>query len=156
MSSGEVIVTLAATCTDTAGNTGNASVTVKVDKTAPQLTLTGPTVPASGWLTSAPATIEVQASDPYSVEDERSSASAGAGKLGPGSQLASERCTDTLNGGSPTPLFTDTLVQQSYLAYPQIQGDGTHVVRCTMTQSAGNTTTQSLTLQLDTTAPPCR
>ncbi|HZQ34947.1 MAG TPA: hypothetical protein VFD32_03365, partial [Dehalococcoidia bacterium] len=155
MSSGEVIGTLAATCTDKAGNTGSASVAVKVDKTAPQLTSTGPTVPASGWLTSAPATIEVQASDPSSVVDERSSASAGAGagKVGPGSQLASERCSDTPNGGSPTSLFTDTLVQQTFLAYPQLTGDGSHVINCTMTDAAGNSTPQSLTVKIDTTAP---
>ncbi|MFN8496621.1 MAG: choice-of-anchor Q domain-containing protein [Anaerolineae bacterium] len=52
-SSGEGTLTLSATCKDSNGYTGYASVTVKVDKTAPTASPTGSGTPGSnGWYTS--------------------------------------------------------------------------------------------------------
>jgi CSLREA domain-containing protein len=49
-SSGEGTLTLNATCKDLAGNTGSASYTVKVDKTAPIITAAATTAPnGAGW-----------------------------------------------------------------------------------------------------------
>ena len=53
-SNGEGSIDLTATCTDLAGNVGNASVTVQVDKTAPTANPTfAPAPNARGWYTSA-------------------------------------------------------------------------------------------------------
>lgn len=133
-SSGEGTLTLTATCTDLAGNQGTASYTVKVDKTPPELLLSGSDAGPSGWITTAPAFAEVIASDR-------------------GSQLAAETCSDAVNGGAPSVLFSATAVQTTFTSPQLITGNGTHVVSCTMSDGAGNSTTQSLTLKLDTTAP---
>jgi hypothetical protein len=56
-SSGEGTLTLQATCKDLAGNTGNASYSVKVDKTPPTISAAATTAPnANGWY-SGPITV---------------------------------------------------------------------------------------------------
>jgi hypothetical protein len=65
-SSGEGTLTLQATCTDLAGNTGNAAYTVKVDKTAPTISAAATTQPNSNGWYNAPVTVHFICSDSLS------------------------------------------------------------------------------------------
>jgi CSLREA domain-containing protein len=73
-SSGEGTLTLSANCTDRAGNTGSASYTVKIDKTAPTISIT---TPSNGAVYNRNANVTAS----YACTDELSGVSSCTGTL---------------------------------------------------------------------------
>ncbi len=115
---------ISCTATDNAGNqSAAATTTVKVDATPPTLDLSFTPNGSNGWFTTPTATGAVTASDAIS----------GVATLG---------CTVD---GSPVALGTGGALA--------VNGEGTHTVSCTATDNAGNQSTATATVRIDSTAP---
>ena len=127
--SGEGTHTISCSVTDKAGNQTSTSDTVMIDTTDPTLTVGHTGANANGWNNTSPVTVNVSDSDS-------------------GSGLAGDpTCTDgtislTLTAGSTAGTWTTS-----------VSGDGTHTISCSVTDKAGNQTTASDTVMIDTTAP---
>ncbi|MDX6477134.1 MAG: cytochrome c, partial [Gaiellaceae bacterium] len=98
---------------------------------APSIAIAHSADGANGWNRTAPAAISITATDP----DD--------GLAG------TPRCTDRLGLVS----VSLSLAGAFSPYHAAVSGDGTHVVTCTATDHAGNATSATGTLELDTTAP---
>jgi hypothetical protein len=99
------------------------------DTTPPTLTVGHTTDGTNGWNKTSPVTVNVSASDT-------------------GSGLAADpTCTDGANG------LTLTAGSTAGTWTTIVSGDGTHTISCSVTDKAGNQTTASDTVMIDTKAP---
>lgn len=128
-STGEGTIVLRATCSDLAGNVGQASYTVQVDKTAPAVAANHIADGQNGWNVSSPVAETVSASDG-------------------GSGLTADSPSCTLDG-SPVTLTSAGNGTWTFA----VAGDGVHAVSCLAADAAGNTASASDTVQIDTAAP---
>jgi len=155
VSSGEGTITLTANCKDLAGNTGSASYTVKVDKTAPQLS--GCDVPDVLWHAtdvtlychytdngSGPATQDVSLTTNVAAGNETNNATASAG--------GAQAC-DTVGNCADSPAdITGNMIDKKV---PQLTGcdapdglwhAGDVTLKCTYTDGGSGPATQYVSL----------
>ena len=121
-SSGEGVIELIATCKDIAGNTGNASYTVKVDKTAPTIIFVGPS-PAAWYNSDVTANWSCSDTTSGAVSALVSATTSGEGP----SQSATGTCADNAgNVASNTQSFmvdlTDPTISGSAAPLPNGYG----------------------------------
>lgn len=117
---------------------GDTEVTLNlvVDTTAPTITLTvDPPAAASGWHISSPVTVTVEASDDRDVAPAAAARSAAGG-----TQLTVEY---RIGDGE----------WQPYVGPFEIADEGEHTIEVRASDTAGNTTTESLVVKIDTVAP---
>jgi probable HAF family extracellular repeat protein len=119
------------TCTvgDKAGNTKSATDTIRIDTSAPTLSVNHTDANASGWNKTSPVTLDVSASD------------TGSGLAG---APACENGTTnlTLTAGSTAGTWT-----------ANVSGEGIHNISCSVNDQAGNPASASDTVKIDTLAP---
>jgi hypothetical protein len=120
---------VAGTCTDAAGNSSSTAFGgIDIDQTPPVVTVGHTADGANGWNIHAPVVEAITASD------------ATSGIAGP------PTCTDSL-GGALTVTGTGT----GYAA--AINGDGVHIVTCSVTDMAGNASSATDTVRIDVAGP---
>lgn len=110
------------------------SATIRIDKTPPTVALNFVANGQNGWFTSASAAGMLTASDGLSG-------------------LASIVCSDDLNGLSPT--SASPLGALSAALALTIANDGVHHIACTAIDVAGNSSSTTLTIRVDSTPPVC-
>lgn len=120
-----------ATCNDRADNQGTATAAVRIDKTAPALSLTQTPNGGNGWFKTAPASSHAVGTDSASG-------------------MASVVCT---LDGSPVSLSALSSSSASISGDIASASDGVHAVSCIASDLAGNASTSADALRLDTVAP---
>jgi large repetitive protein len=128
--SGDGTHAIACQVTDAAGSQSKASDSVKLDATAPSLSVTHSADGQNGWNVNEPVTETVAASD------------SGSGLAGQPS------CTD--KDGNPVALTVGS--SDGSWTFP-VSGDGQHSFSCSAADNAGNQASGKDTVQIDTSAP---
>jgi hypothetical protein len=120
---------------DRAGNVTTRSVRALIDTVKPLVDVDGPDGSGAGWTNASPQTVSVTASDALSG-------------------LVSLACTDSVDGGTATPVALSPTFDPATSSYSvSVAGDGVHDVACTAADAAGNTENDSDAAQIDTQAP---
>ncbi len=125
-------ITFTATATDTAGNTATATSTAQKDVVAPALEL-------------------IEVTDPINASEATNVAASGTGEVGASISLV------VSDGTNSTAAMTTTVASDGTWSVSGIDvsglDDGTITFTATATDAAGNTATDTLAAELDTTAP---
>jgi hypothetical protein len=122
--------TVTCTATDGSGNSSSATFDVIVqDTTPPTLSVSHTADGTNGWNKTSPVTVNVSASD------------SGSGGLA-GAPSCKDGTTDLTLASGTGGNWTAS-----------VSGEGTHIVECTVSDQAGNQSTASDTVKIDTQAP---
>jgi hypothetical protein len=128
--SGEGTHTISCSVSDNAEHSTSATDTVKIDTSAPTLSVSHTGANANGWNKTPQVSLTVTASD-----------------SGSSGMAADPTCTDGSTALSLTPGSTAGTWTAS------VSGEGTHAIECTVTDNADNSASATDTVKIDTKAP---